>query len=861
MRMKEKRFPNKTHKVTGKKPAKSSRKAVKPELPQIACLDDAAAQLVQLDSSNIAELLHVRDALNAMVANSGARTAGLSMIEEAARTIDGVLKVRGPNSEELLLAAGQLIEKAMYAQEEAEMKLAPSAESNSHLEPEPGLELNEFSESVMNQPVDSISEHEGKQGMNELSSVIEMQAPEPMTDLADEPLDDQSDDLVSEHFEKAVSRQIEGPSYGEAEGFGATPKESDNATEPEGRAAAAEPEPARAPQPVYVMPSDVDMELMGEFVTESRECIEGAEAALLRLETDPDNSEAINTVFRAFHTIKGTSGFLGIPAVSELAHHAESLLSRIREHEIQCKGGYADLALRSADMLKKLGQGVQDVLKGSQAFLPSDYYELLKILAKPEAAGISADEDAGSRLRLRVGDILVAGGRSVREQVEAAEGAKGENPIGMALVKANAASVKDVAEALRTQQRIAGLEKAPESSMRVRTDRLDRLIDMIGELVIAQSMIAQDKIVMAGNHHDLLKKVTHTGKIVRELHDLSMSIRMVPLKAAFQKMARLVRDLAHKSGKAINFVSVGEETEIDRNMVDVIADPLVHMVRNAVDHGIEYPEIREQNGKPRMGTVRLSAYHSGGNVVVVLTDDGKGLDRDKIVAKAIDKGLIESDMGLSDGEVFNLIFAPGFSTADKITEVSGRGVGMDVVRRNVEALRGHVEISSVPGQGCAFTLRLPLTLAITDGMLVRVGPERYIVPTISIHLSFRPDAKSLNTIAGRGEIVLLRGKLIPIIRLHRLFGVQGAIEDATNGLLVVVGDEERRCALLVDELLGQQQVVAKTLGKGIGKIRGVSGGAILGDGRIGLILDPPEIVALARGVDGAIQGVGCESAA
>ncbi len=609
------------------------------------------------------------------------------------------------------------------------------------------------------------------------------------------------------------------------------------------------PSPAGRLNPV-VLPPDHDADLVGEFITESREYIEGTEASLLSLETDPDNAEAINTVFRGFHTIKGTSAFLGLSIISEMAHRAESLLSRMREREIRCVGGYADLALRSADMLNKLLNCVSDALGGTTVEIPADYTELMRILANPEAVGIGEEHGAIPSTLLRVGDILVASGKASREDIEQIAASKGEQPIGVALLKAKTATLPEVAEALRTQQRAAAVEKSIESSVRVRTDRLDRLIDMIGELVIAQSMISQDETVVDSGHHDLLRKVTHTGKIVRELHDLSMSMRMVPLKATFQKMARLVRDLAHKSGKLVRFETEGEDTEIDRNMVDVIADPLVHMVRNAVDHGIELPDAREMAGKPRMGVIRLSACHSGGNVGVELQDDGKGLDAEEILQKAIAKGLVEADRNLSESEVFNLIFAPGFSTAERVTEVSGRGVGMDVVRRNVEALRGHVEIESEPGSGCTFTMRLPLTLAITDGMLVKVGPERYIIPTVNIHLSFRPDRQSLFTVSGRGQMVMLRGELMPVFCLYRLFAVEGAVEDPLRGLVVVVGDGERRCGMLVDELLGQHQVVAKSLGEGIGKVQGVSGGAILGDGRVGLILDPSEIVALARQYSG-----------
>ncbi len=612
--------------------------------------------------------------------------------------------------------------------------------------------------------------------------------------------------------------------------------------------------------PELVLPADADLELLGEFVTESREFIAEAESALLSLEVDPEKMEAVNTVFRAFHTIKGTSGFLGLKALTELAHHAESLLSKVRNREIHFSGGYADLALRSIDTLKSLVEQVDQATRGKSMVLPPGYMDLLKLLKRAEHEQFAETIPEAPAEPMRIGDILVASHKADREKVDEVAARQGDEPIGVALVRSKAASLTDVAKALRAQQRIAAGEKSAESTVRVRTERLDRLIDMVGELVIAQSMVAQDVTVNDGAHHDLGKKISHAGKIVRELQDLSMSMRMVPFRATFQKTARVVRDLARKSGKIVEFEVKGEDTEIDRNMVDLITDPLTHMVRNSVDHGIEAPDEREKLGKPRSGLIGVKAFHSGGNVVVELSDDGRGLDRDKIIRKALEMGLIESDKGLADVDVYNLIFSPGFSTAAEVTDVSGRGVGLDVVKRNVEALRGRIEITSTPGVGCKFSLRLPLTLAITDGMQVKVGEEYYIVPTVNIQVSFRPSSSALFTVAGRGELVMLRGELMAMFRLHRLFDVKGAVEDPTKGLLVVVGDGNRRCALLVDELLGQQQVVAKSLGRGLGKVQGISGGAILGDGKVGLILDTMEIVSLARQITSGVERAELEAA-
>jgi two-component system chemotaxis sensor kinase CheA len=314
-------------------------------------------------------------------------------------------------------------------------------------------------------------------------------------------------------------------------------------------------------------------------------------------------------------------------------------------------------------------------------------------------------------------------------------------------------------------------------------------------------------------------------------------------------MERLVRDLARKSGKQVTLVTEGEETEIDRTMVDGITDPLVHMIRNAVDHGIGAPDARKQAGKPPTGTIRLKAAHIGGHVVVSIQDDGRGLDRERIVEKALSKGVIPTAEGLTERQAFDLIFAPGFSTAETVTDVSGRGVGMDVVKRNITGIGGHIEIASAAGQGSTFSMHIPLTLAITDGMLVHVGEQRYIIPTRSISLTFRPEASALTLVADQGELVRFRDHMLPLVRLHRLFEIPGAVEKAEEGLLVVVEDSVQNYALLVDGLLGQQQVVTKPLGAGIGQALGLAGAAILGDGRVGLILDSAGIAALSRDTD------------
>ena len=342
------------------------------------------------------------------------------------------------------------------------------------------------------------------------------------------------------------------------------------------------------------------------------------------------------------------------------------------------------------------------------------------------------------------------------------------------------------------------------------------------------------------------KKVSHASKIVRELQNMTMSLRMVPLKATFNKMSRLVRDVSRKIGKKVNFVIEGEDTEIDRNMADAIKDPLVHMVRNAVDHGIEKPDERERNGKPHEGNVKLSAYHSAGSVVVEIEDDGKGIDRDEIISKSIERGLINEGSSLTEREIFNMIFEPGFSTAKSITDVSGRGVGMDVVRKNIEAIRGQTEIQSVLGRGSIFQMRLPLTLAIIDGMVIRVGPETYVIPTLSIVTSIKPEPKNISTVLDQGEMISLKGRLIPLFRLGNLFRLDSQEKGEEIELVVVVEDDGKLAGLVIDELIGRQQVVIKTLGETMVNIHGIAGGAIMPNGRVGLILDVGGVVKLAN---------------
>jgi two-component system chemotaxis sensor kinase CheA len=378
------------------------------------------------------------------------------------------------------------------------------------------------------------------------------------------------------------------------------------------------------------------------------------------------------------------------------------------------------------------------------------------------------------------------------------------------------------------------------------TRKLDALVDLVGELVIAQSMVVQDPTVQQSENRHLARCLRQLSRITTDLQRLAMSLRMVPIGRTFQRMTRLVRDLAAQQQKQVQLIIDGEETELDRNIVEQLTDPLVHMIRNAIDHGIEPPEERLKAGKPASGTIRLSAAHERGGIVIEIRDDGKGLDRERILAKGLERGLVKPHQTLTEAEVFGLIFAPGFSTAETVTDVSGRGVGMDVVKRNVEKLRGKVEIESVSSQGTTFTVVLPLTLAIIDGMLVGVGEDRYIIPTLSVRESFRPVPGMVTTVHERGEVVTVRGRLTPVLRLGQHLGRQGRVVDPTDGIIVVVESGNAARGLLVDELLGKQEVVIKNLGETFRNQDLLAGAAILGDGRVGLILDVDTLVKCQR---------------
>ncbi|GHV57807.1 hypothetical protein FACS189460_4970 [Deltaproteobacteria bacterium] len=495
------------------------------------------------------------------------------------------------------------------------------------------------------------------------------------------------------------------------------------------------------------------------------------------------------------------------------------------------------IAAQQSDRKATLG----DILVAQKLITPADLEEALAEQKKNPGQ--------------RIGEILVRAGKIDYEQIDRAvknQEEKREAKLGEFLLKSKIGAPDKVALALREQKLSEGGRgvQVATQTVKVETLKLDGLIDLVGELVIAQSLITSSESISVLKEQKLNKDLAHVSRITSELQRTAMSLRMVQIGQTFQKMNRLVRDLAHKFEKDVKFETIGSDTEVDRNMVDSIYDPLVHLMRNSLDHGLETPTERKAAGKSPQGTVKLKAYHQGGNVVIELIDDGRGLNTEKVLRKAVEQGLAAPGDNLSEAAIHALIFQPGFSTADTISEVSGRGVGLDVVKKSIEKLRGKVDFASQRGRGSTLTIRLPLTLAIIDGMIVRVGEHRYILPTISILESFRPPKRDYFTVKNQGEMIRVRDRLVPLVRLDRLVGARGALADPEEALVVMVENEgEPRC-LLVDQVVGKQEVVIKSLGERLKSVRALAGGTILGDGRVGLILDVAGLFEEAAGFAG-----------
>ena len=669
------------------------------------------------------------------------------------------------------------------------------------------------------------------------------------------------------------------------------------------------------------------------FFDESVEHLASMESLLLTLDLDSPDPDQLNAIFRAAHSIKGSSGTFGFTDMAEVTHDLETLLDRIRKNEIIITADMVDAFLQTGDVLRSLldahqrgiavdgkasievrarlerltdniGQKTEDRgqstvsepaetsaqhtyqvnLPNTTAVFPSKAHlnNLLeelgntgeitnkKITAKAVTLSLTTRASEAEirdifsfflepdQLTISETNATIRGTDqqdygffadpdAVKSGVENAQGygffEDIENHAGTQAPKPGLRQ-DDVPGRRATDKAV--ISTAGDNSIRVSVVKVDQMINLVGELVITQAMLTETVSNMDPVLHErLVSGLAQLERNTRDLQDSVMSVRMMPINLIFSRFQRVVRDGSGKLGKKIQLSIVGESTELDKGLIEKISDPLNHLVRNSMDHGIESPEERIANGKTPQGTITLRAAHQGGNIVIEVSDDGAGLNRERILAKAREKGLPVND-GMSDTEVWQIVFAPGFSTAAIVTDVSGRGVGMDVVKRNIESIGGRVEISSQHGKGCAITIRLPLTLAILDGLSIAVGDQIYIIPLNFISESLQPNSEDIKEISGQGQVVHVRGEYLPLIALHRLFNIQTKITNPAEGILVLMEAEGKKIALFVDELLGQHQVVIKSLESNYRKVAGVSGATIMGDGRVAMIMDVGGLAKLAQ---------------
>jgi two-component system chemotaxis sensor kinase CheA len=584
---------------------------------------------------------------------------------------------------------------------------------------------------------------------------------------------------------------------------------------------------------------EITDEMRLSFVQEGNELLQNTEQGLLSWGENQDDKEFIGDIFRNIHSFKGNCGFFGFSQIEKISHQMENILDRIKSGSKLAVDNPADQLLASLDVLQKAVNNISDGKDDTVENLDQHVNDLQALIAP------------------LLGDFLVEEGVKEESVSKAVETQK--KPVGEILVEQGTASSEQVNNALKKQQDTIQKAKAAakpvartktpakRQDIRVELGKLDSLINLIGELVIAENMLIHNPDLKGLELENFNKAGQHMSKLVRELQEMAMTIRMIPVSGLFRRMIRLVHDISVKAGKKVELELIGEETEMDKTVIETITDPLVHLLRNSLDHGLEPPDERLAAGKNEKGTVRLTARHEEGEVWVTIEDDGRGLNKEKILEKAISKGLIEGDgSDLTDKQINNLIFAPGFSTAAKITDISGRGVGMDVVKKNLEKIKGKIDVYSTPGQGSKIILRIPLTLAIIDGMIVRVGTASCIVPTLSMLEAFRPVAEQITTTPDGEELAKVRENFLPIIRLYEILGKKPDSSKLEDGILIVLEYQETRFCLFIDEILGQQQTVIKGLSNFIGNVPGVSGCTILGDGNVCLILDVGTLVDSAE---------------
>ncbi len=577
---------------------------------------------------------------------------------------------------------------------------------------------------------------------------------------------------------------------------------------------------------------DVDPESLAVFLEEADELIADFEQCLLLLETLPDDREVINRAFRAAHTIKGGAGMLALNPLAAFTHELETLLDELRDKQLLCTQAIIEAMLASSDIIK----AHLDLIRDGRSEKTSGQDAVLGRIWKVRAEGDMPPEAPPAPSAV----VLAPG-------LQAVCVASTPTPVFQPMVSVTPVPAEAPAALEASAPAAEGhRNEAGSASIRVSIEKVDQLVNLVGELSITQAMIGElVQDYSPGKLLTLQESVAQLERHCRDLQQRVLNIRMVPVKGVFERFNRVVRDVAAQAGKQVSLEIHGEETELDKTVVEKIADPLTHLVRNAVDHGLEPTEARLSAGKPAKGLLKLSAYQKGANIFIEVQDDGRGLDRARILQKGRERGLVPEGREPTDDQVWDLIFQPGFSTAEKVTNLSGRGVGMDVVRRNIDDLQGKVSITTAAGQGTTFRIQLPLTLAMMDGLVVRVGKQVFLLPMVAVISSFRPTAKQLGRVDST-EVVEVRGVYVPVVRLYEVLALKQRVTEPTNAIIVVIDDGSRTFGLMVDELMGQLQVVVKSLEANYGRVKGVAGATILGDGQVALILDAPSLLGLTR---------------
>lgn len=616
--------------------------------------------------------------------------------------------------------------------------------------------------------------------------------------------------------------------------------------------------PASAPTPAPVMekPDEGNLEtivnndMMDQYIGSALELVETAENNMLMLEKDPDNIDLVGETFGAIHSLKGNSGFMGLSEIEEISMEMETILDSVRKKELEIDQTITTILLSNIetirDRLNKVisaaGKTTGEKAKPATVATPAPAAMSVTV-ASPEAAASVADVSEYEMTQDHIEEELDMD-EEFPEHVQAIPAGGKPAPVDTPMRKTAPTSNKSNDARAQAQSQLSSIQK---KDIRVETVKIDKLFDLVGELITIETMVTNSPDLEGLALPNFHKSANMLNKITRELQEITMSVRMMPLEGQFNKMKRLVRDVSLKMGKKVNFEVSGQETEMDKNVIDEIADPLVHILRNSIDHGIESPKVRLEKGKPEYGNVSLKARYEGNEILIIVKDDGAGVSKEKVLQKAIDKGIVTGPTDkMTDKEILHLLFEPGFSTAEKITDISGRGVGMDVVKKNIEKLHGSVDIASVEGEGSTFTLRIPLTLAIMEAMVIRVGDGRYALPLLAVNESFRTSLKSITETMDGLEVVKIRDEVLPVIRLHELFSKNPDSGDLDKGILIIIESREKQVALFADEIVGQQQAVIKALSDYIGKVPGITGGMILGDGGIGLILDIDSLIEMAE---------------